>query len=339
MNCLRVQIIQAIDAAVSSGARMFKACEAIHLDERRLRRWRKSGGDGRKGGYRAQGQRLSDLEKDAIIEVFAQPGMDELPIKAAHATLMDQGVYMGSPSTLARVLGERKVRNPRTGRVKNRKRPELAATGPGQVWCWDITWLDAKVKGTYYYLYMVIDMFSRKVVAWNVYAKEDGALARAMFAEALEVEGIPAGQVTVHSDNGKPMKSVTLRSLFEKLSVAASYGRPHTSNDNAYAESLFATLKGRISFPAYFASIESAHAFCIEFFTWYNCFHMHSSLDFVTPQTVHNGNHVDVFEKRNRLLEVNKQCHPARHGGRQRVFGIPKEVRLKHRIAIAEVCS
>ncbi len=195
-------------------------------------------------------------------------------------------------------------------------------------------WLDAPLKGTYYYLYMAIDMFSRKVVAWEVYAKEDGTLAREMFAEAMNAEGILPGTLLVHADNGKPMRSRKLRELFDVLQVTASYGRPHTSNDNAYAESLFATFKGRISFPEYFASVQSARDFCMEFLTWYNGFHLHSSLDFVTPQNVHDGLHLEIFSARNLLLEINRTNHPSRHGGRAKVFGIPSEVRLKHRTAM-----
>jgi putative transposase len=331
VTAVRQQIILAVDIAVESGARLFKACEAIHLDQRRLRRWRNVNGDGRKGGYRAGNQRISETEKDAIVHEFAQPWMADLPIKVAHATLMDKGIYLASPSTFVRVLRERNIRKPRASKATNVKRPLLVATAPGQVWCWDITWLEAPIKGTYFYLYMIIDMYSRKVVGWDVFAKEDGTLARVLFAQALVAEHIPAGQITVHSDNGKPMRSTSLRSLFDMLSVTASYGRPHTSNDNAYAESLFATFKGRVAFPEYFSSIESASAYCLEFFTWYNCFHMHSGLDFVTPQTVHNGLEAKVFEHRNMLMETNRNTHPSRHGGNKRIFGIPSEVRLKHR--------
>lgn len=328
---IRQQIIIAVDVAVESGARLFKACNAIHLDQRRLRRWRKVEGDGRKGGYRAECQRITETEKDAIVYEFAQPGMADLPIKVAHATLMDKGIYLASPSTFVRVLRERHIRKPRTCKVPIAKRPELLATGPGQVWCWDITWLEAPLKGTYFYLYMIIDMYSRKVVGWEVFPKEDGTLARFLFAQALEAEKIPAGQIIVHSDNGKPMRSVSLRGLFDKLGVTASYGRPHTSNDNAFAESLFATLKGRVAFPEYFSSIESAGAYCLEFFTWYNCFHMHSGLDFVTPQAVHEGLQRGIFDQRNILLDSNRNAHPSRHGGKRKLFGIPSEVRLKHR--------
>lgn len=335
VTAVRQQIIIAVDIAVESGARLFMACEAIHLDQRRLRRWRKVEGDGRKGGYRAENQRITEAEKDAIVHEFSQPWMKDLPIKVAHATLMDKGIYLASPSTFVRVLRERDIRTPRTCKASSSKRPELVATAPGQVWCWDITWLEASLKGTYFYLYMIIDLYSRKVVGWEVFAKEDGTLARFLFAQALKAENIPEGQITVHSDNGKPMRSTSLRSLFDMLSVTASYGRPHTSNDNAYAESLFATFKGRVAFPEYFSSLESASAYCLEFFTWYNCFHMHSGLDFVTPQTVHDGLECDIFERRNLLLESNRNTHPSRHGGRRKVFGIPSEVRLKHRISMA----
>lgn len=335
MRGLREQIILAIDVAVSSGARLFKACEAIQLCIRRLRRWRKTEEDGRKGGYRAVNQRLSEPEKDAIVAALLLPGIEDLPVKVAHATLLDQGLCLASPSTFVRVVKERGVRKEkRGGQPRNAKRPDLVATAPGQVWCWDITWLDAPLKGTYFYLYMAIDMFSRKVVAWEVFAKEDGVLARDLFAQALEAEGIPPGQIMIHADNGRPMRSKKLRSLFEDLNVKASYGRPHTSNDNAFAESLFATFKGRVSFPEYFENIQSARAFCLEFFTWYNCFHLHSSLDFVTPQSVHEGSHPEIFANRNMLLEMNRIAHPSRHGGKCKTYGIPAEVRLKHKTSM-----
>lgn len=331
MAGLRVQIVEAIDEAVSAGARLFKACEAIQLCVRRLRRWRKTGEDGRKGGYRALGQKLSEAEKDAIAAALEMPSVKALPVKVAHATLMDQGIYLGSPSTYVRVAIERQVRKARKAPASKPKRPELVATGPGQVWCWDITWLDAPLKGAYFYLYMVMDMFSRKVVAWEVFSKEDGTLARDLIAQALEDEGVPPGQLIIHADNGRPMRSQSLRSLFDLLNVTASYGRPHTSNDNAFSESLFSTFKGRVSFPEYFATLQSAREFCLEFFAWYNSFHLHSRLDYTTPTNVHQGLHKELFVRRNALLEKHRLAHPSRHGGRAKVYGIPAEVRLKHR--------
>lgn len=249
------------------------------------------------------------LTKDAIVTAFEQPALKDLPIKAAHATLLDRGIYLASPSTLARVLKERAVRRIHKAKRKSALRPHLLATRPNQVWCWDI------------------------------YAKEDGTLARNLFAAALRSEGVEPGQITVHSDNGRPMKSISLRTLFEKLCVTASYGRPHTSNDNAYAESLFATLKGRIAFPKYFTSIESADLFCLEFFTWYNCFHLHSGLDYLTPQSVHEGLQTNIFQQRNTLLSSMRKEHPSRFGTRKKVFAIPETVRLKHRTMMDQAAA
>jgi putative transposase len=334
----RVGIVAALDEAIASGARLFMACQAIRLCERRLRRWRKNKVDGRTGGYRALNQKLNESEKDAIIEALNLPGIDKLPIKAAHATLLDQGYCLASPSTFARVIEERKVkRDSGTIKAKKAKRPELVATGPNQVWCWDITWLEAPTKGKYYYLYMIIDMFSRKVVGHEIYAKEDGSLARGLFAQTLAEEGVHPGQIMVHADNGKPMRSKMLQGLFDFLQVKVSHGRPHTSNDNAFAESLFATFKSRVSFPEYFSSMEAAREYCEDFFTWYNNEHLHSSLDFVTPNSVHEGKHIEVYKKRNELLQQSRSSHPSRHGGKRKCYGMATEVRLRHRVQVKKV--
>lgn len=334
----RRAVIALIDEAVASGARQFRACEVIHLDERRLRNWRACESDGRLGGYRSQDQALTEVEKDLIIAAVDTDEMKGLPAKQIHVRLMDRGIYVSSYSTFRRVLIERNMPQvkPDATKKKNKKRPELAATGPNQIWCWDITWLESRTKGKYFYLYMIIDMFSRKVVGWDVAAQENGPLAKALFARALEAEGVSEYQLIVHSDNGKPMRSRTLRALYTLLKVTASYGRPHTSNDNAYAESLFATFKGRVAFPQYFRTIEAARAFCAEFFLWYNEEHRHSGLDYATPSQVHTGAHLEIFDRRNALLEENRLQHPKRHGGQPKIYGLPETVRLKHRVPEAK---
>ncbi len=334
---MRLEIIKALDIAVASGARLMKACEAISLCERRLRRWRKKVDDGRKGGYQGKSQKLTEKEKDQIMEALARPEIENLSIKAACATLMDQGVYYASPASFARVIKERKKGSVRRGHPSLGKAPQLKATAPNQVWCWDITWLNTPHMGTYFYLYMVMDLFSRKVVAWVVYSKEDGNLARDLIAQAMEEEKINPNQLTIHADNGRPMRSVTLRQLFEFMNVRASYSRPHTSNDNAYAESLFNTFKSRISFPEYFKSREDANDFCMEFFTWYNGIHMHSGLDYVAPLAVHEGRHKAIYESRNRLLKLNREMNPTRHSGPQKTFKMEEEVRLNHRTQMTKI--
>jgi transposase InsO family protein len=197
-------------------------------------------------------------------------------------------------------------------------------------------WLESPIVGKYFYLYMIIDLFSRKVVGWGVAAQESGALARKIFAHALEAEGVCADQLIVHADNGKPMRSRTLRKLFELLAVTASHGRPHTSNDNAYAESLFATFKGRVAYPEYFRSLRAAREFCAMFFTWYNTEHLHSGLDYLTPIQVHSGAHRQIHARRNALLAENRRKHPQRHSEKEKVYAIPETVRLKHRVILTE---
>lgn len=333
----RCELIALIDEALAAGARQFRACEVIGLDERRLRRWRLSDGDGRTGGYRATDQALTEAEKDLIVEAMGAEDLCNLPPKQAFHRLMDRGVYLCSYTTFLRVLKERKLvqskrKQTRTGRGK---RPELVATAPNQVWCWDISWLESPVIGKYFFLYMIIDMYSRKVVGWGVAAQESGALARKIFARALEAEGVCANQLIVHADNGKPMRSRTLLSLFELLAVTASFGRPHTSNDNAYAESLFATFKGRVAYPEHFCSLASAREYCAAFFQWYNTEHLHSGLDYVTPIQVHSGAHREVFAQRNAQRKEHRRLHPQRYGGRAKVYAVEETVRLKHRVQLA----
>lgn len=332
MPLLRKEIIQAIDEAVKDGAHQFKACDAIGLCQRRLRRWRKREVDLRKGGYRALRQKLSQEETQAIVVALEAPETANLPIKTLHARHMDTGVCLASASTFRRICAKRNLRPKAVLSKPRAKRPILLAFAPNQVWCWDITWLESKVKGSYFYLYMIIDMYSRKVVGWDVFAKEDSSMARELFARTLVSEGLLAGQVTVHADNGKPMRGKKLRALFERMQIKASYSRPHTSNDNAFAESLFATFKGRASMPEYFGNIESANGYCESFFHWYNHVHLHSSLDFVTPQNVHEGLHLAIYAKRNASLAENRIAHPSRHGGKAKVYAMETEVRLKHRV-------
>ncbi len=181
---------------------------------------------------------------------------------------------------------------------------------------------------------MIIDMYSRKIVGWDVFTREDGHYAKMLFARAFEKEGVKPSQITVHSDNGKPMRSKKLKDLFFLLQVTPSFSRPHTSNDNAYSESLFSTMKGRVAYPEFFASLQAALDYCEKFVKWYNECHLHSGLDYVTPVSVHEGRHEAIYQKRNELLEQDRLLHPKRHGGLKKVYHMQKEVRLRHRVHI-----
>lgn len=291
-----------------------------------------------RGGYKAKTQALTTEEKEAIVEAFSTEELSDQPINKAHAMLMDQGVYIASISSCERILRQVRSAQKVTNNTVKRIKPELVATAPNQVWCWDITWLPSEIAGKYYYLYLVIDMFSRFIVAWAIYTKEDGMLARNLFADAI-AEHCPenSDSLLVHADNGRPMVSSNLKTLFEHLKVQSSHSRPHTSNDNAYAESIFATMKGRVLYPEYFASIDAANEFVSKFVEWYNYSHLHSGLDMTTPCSVHYGFHEEVMDNRNQLLEAHRAMNPSRYGSRKKVFKVPEKVNLKHRVTLKKV--
>lgn len=312
----------------------------INLCKRRYNRWCKSIKDNR-GGYRNNPtQKLSDKETSKIIQLFTMKEYCNLPINIAHAKLMDEGIYIASVSSCERVMKRynQSINKPIERSVTKRNKPHYFATSPNQVWCWDITWLHSEVTGKYYYLYLVIDIYSRYIVGWSVHTKEDGKLAQMLFAETIQNHS-PDQNVSllVHADNGKPMRSKDLKSLFEKLNVMSSHSRPHTSNDNAFAESVFATMKGRVIHPEFFNSIESVELFVSEFVDWYNNEHLHSGLDLLSPSAVHFGYHDAILKNRNKLLDEARIKNPERFGGKKKVFGIESVVRLKHKVLLKKV--
>ena len=336
---LRMEVLSSIDIAVGSGARISKACEAINLCERRLRRWRKTSSDNRNGGYRATSQKLTPVEEMAIVENFSTPELKNLPVRVAHATLMDRNIYIASPASCIRVLNRIKPETDKINQPKiKRVRPELKATGPYQVWSWDVTWLPSLIRGKYFYLYLILDMYSRFIIDWTIETTEDAVFARHLFSNAFIDHEINKNTIlTVHADNGQMMRSKVLKELFNDLSVKASHSRPHTSNDNAFSESVFSTYKNRVLFPEKFTSIEDAKKFTEQFVEWYNFEHKHSELDYLSPYEVHDNMHVDVLRKRNDLLKRNREMNPSRHGHIQKTYSIPEVVELKHRVDLKKI--
>jgi putative transposase len=199
------------------------------------------------------------------------------------------------------------------------RKPELLATAPNQVWSWDITKLRAVEKWTYFYLYVILDIFSRYVVGWMVAHGESTELAKRLIAETCEKQGIARGQLVIHSDRGTSMASKGVAQLLADLGVTKSHSRPHVSDDNPYSESQFKTLKYRADFPERFGGIEDACGFCRHFFAWYNCEHRHSGIGLMTPHAMHHGEAAAIHERRRRVLEVAYRTHPERF-----VRGVPK---------------
>jgi len=257
---------------------------------------------------------LAEDERVAVLNVLHSPRFCDVSPAETYATLLDEGTYLASERTMYRLLattgesGER--RNQRVRPVY--ARPELLATAPNRVWSWDITKLRGPAKWTYFYLYVLLDIYSRYVVGWMVAYRERAALAERLIAESAAKQGIAAGQLTLHADRGSSMTSTPVAFLLADLGITKTHSRPHVSNDNPYSEAHFKTLKYRPDFPDHFDSIEHARAFCQQFFPWYNVEHRHSSLGLLTPEVVHYGQDEVVRAARRQVLVAAYAAHPER---------------------------
>jgi putative transposase len=238
--------------------------------------------------------------------------VDHAP-REIYATLLDEGHYLCSPRTMYRLLAAaHEVRERRNQLRHVAPRPELLATRPNEVWSWDITKLLGPAKWTYYYLYVILDIFSRYVVGWMVAHAEGAGLAERLIAAACETQGIGPGQLTVHADRGSSMTSKAVALLLADLGITRTHSRPHVSNDNPFSEAQFKTLKTRPEFPERFTGAEAARAFCHPFFTWYNTEHRHGGIGWLTPAMVHYGQGELVRTARRQVLTTAYAAHPER---------------------------
>lgn len=254
--------------------------------------------------------------------------VDQAPA-AVYYTLLDEGVRHCSVRTMYRILesqGEvRERRNQLTHPTY--KKPELLATGPNQVWSWDITKLLGPAKWTYHYLYVLLDIYSRYVVGWMLADRESGDLAKLLIAESCDKQGIQAGQLTIHSDRGPAMQAKGLAQLLADMGITKTNSRPHVSNDNPFSESQFKTMKYRPQFPRRFGSKSEGLDFCRAFVSWYNQEHRHSALAYLTPETVHNGRAGEVLSSRQALMMEAYAANPSRFiGGPPQVLQLPEAV-------------
>lgn len=260
------------------------------------------------------GRALVSQERQQVLDVLhSEEFMDKAP-QEVYAALLDQGRYLCSIRTMYRLLeASQEVRERRDQlRHPSYAKPELLATAPNQVWSWDITKLLGPVKWAYFYLYVILDIFSRYVVGWMVASRETAVLAHKLIQETMEKQNIQPGQLTIHADRGPSMKSKPVALLLSDLGVTQTHSRPHISDDNPFSEAHFKTLKYRPDFPERFGSLEGARAFCQEFFTWYNTDHHHSGIGLMTPQVVHYGLAQEVFRAREKVLLAAYENHPER---------------------------
>lgn len=267
----------------------------------------------------APANKLSDEEIGLVLDVQRSPRFVDLSPAQVFHVLLDEGTYLASVSSFYRVLraqGEVRERR-RQATHPPRVRPELVARAPNVVWSWDITKLKGPRRGEYYDLYVVLDIFSRYVVAWCVSPAESGELAKELIADAVSRQGVPPGQLTVHADRGSSMTSDPVAELLAFLGIGRTHSRPHVSNDNPYSEAQFKTLKYCPAFPERFGSIEDARAFCEAFFSYYCHEHRHSGIGYHTPASVHYGTAIEVRAKRAETLGAAYAANPARYRHRR----------------------
>jgi putative transposase len=314
---LRSETLEQVAECVASGASQEAACEVACITPRTLQRWRLLPvlEDRRRGPVSSPKNSLTDEEKAKIIAISGRPEFRDKSPHQIVPSLADRGEYVASESSFYRVLkaGEMLVHRGKD-RPKTMHRPkELEATAPNQLYSWDITYLLSSLRGQYFYLYMFLDIFSRKIVGWRVHDRESADLSSLLLTEICESEGVDKEQLALHADNGGPMKGATMLVTMQKLGVMPSFSRPSVSDDNPFSESLFKTLKYCPLFPTKpFESIEEATKWVESFVAWYNGEHLHSGIKFVTPNSRHEGADIAILEKRSIVYKEAKLKNPSR---------------------------
>ena len=335
----RRKALEILDAGMAAGARACKLAELLGVGLTTLQRWRRQfAGDGdgldrRKGSPRQVSHRLTEEERQRILLTCNQPEFASLPPGQIVPILADRGLYIGSERSFYRVLhahGQAHRRGRARPPQEPRPVPRLRADGPNQVWSWDITYLPTSVRGVWLYLYLVIDVWSRKIVAWEVAEREDAQIAADLVSRACLRERISRRRpqpLILHADNGNAMRAATLESRLEELGVLRSFSRPRVSNDNPFSESLFRTVKYRPDYPRRpFCSQEEACGWVMAFVDWYNHRHRHSGIRFVTPAQRHCGQAITIARQRAAVYERARQQHPRRWSRSTRCWSQPEEV-------------
>jgi putative transposase len=303
------------------------------LDVKTYKRWEKDTEDKRKGPLKSPANKLSQEEVEEVVRVSTLKKYMDLPPSQIVPLLADEGIYLASESTFYKILKERRLLEHRgKSKPQTHHRPEpLVATGPNQIYSWDITFLKSSVSGKFYYLYMFMDIYSRKIVGQRVYDCESMEHSSSLVEEICLREKILKEQLILHSDNGGAMKGATMLATLQKLGVVPSFSRPRVSDDNPFSESLFKTMKYCPAYPSKpFNSIEEAQEWVNEFVDWYNNEHLHSGINFVTPSSRHEGRDGEILEKRKQVYEEAKKKNPNRWARETRNWKKIEKVHLNH---------
>jgi putative transposase len=302
------------------------ACDALVVSRASYYRWQNQGEDSEKGYIRPLSPlALSPYEQQQVLDTLHDERFVDKAPQEVYAALLDGGSYLCSVRTMYRILEAHKEIKERRNQLRHPvyTKPELLAEGPNQVWSWDITKLKGPAKWTYYYLYVILDIFSRYVVGWMVASRELGTLAKKLIEQSCEKQGIQSSQLSIHSDRGPSMTSKPVAFLLADLGITKSLSRPYVSNDNPYSEAQFKTLKYRPEFPERFGCSADSRSFCQNFFGWYNTEHYHSGIGFLTPEDVHYGRAEQIIKERQTILNDAFAKHPERFKGK-----VPKPTAL-----------
>lgn len=317
---------QLIEEAVTAGARRAKACAELQISDRTLRCWTQGGQvlpDQRPLVQRPEPRnKLSAAERAAVLQACNSKEFTSLPPSQIVPKLADQGRYLASESSFYRILradGQQHHRGRAKPPVRRKPPTSYQARAPREVWIWDITWMPGPVAGMFFYLYLIVDIFSRKIVGWEVHERESADLAATLIRQTVLAEGCLMRPLVLHADNGSPMKGSTMKVTMEKLGITASYSRPRVSNDNPFSEALFRTCKYRPNWPAKgFATKADAQTWVKSFTRWYNDEHLHSAIRFVTPNERHAGHDCAALESRASLYANARAKKPERWSGKTR---------------------
>ena len=325
---------------------MEAACSVLGVSARTLQRWqRQTRGDARRGPKTAPAHQLSDLEKDQIVQLVNQPLYRNLSPEQAVAKLGSEGIYVCSERSLRRILKARRLdqyrQRSKPARGHNRPRQHVACE-PLRVLSWDITYMrSSTVRGDFFYLYLFLDIWSRRIVGAEVHVTQQSELAAGLLRSICRENGIDTGELVVHADNGAPMKGSTMLATMQSLGITPSFSRPNVSDDNAFAESLFRHLKYAPAYPRHgFATVEDARAWVNRFVDWYNREHLHSAIGLVTPDDRHHGRDVAILAKRRETYAIAQERHPRRWTGHPRLWSRPATVTLNpERLALTAAAS
>jgi putative transposase len=331
----RVRVLEVVAEAVSDGSRQSKACEVVGVDERTLQRWHlpQTMQDGRHGPLTVPANKLTAAERSAVLSIAASADFCNKSPHQIVPALADRGDYLASESSFYRLMKEADMLTHRgSTNPKKKHRPKaLEAVNPNELYSWDITYLLSRIRGQYFYLYMFLDIFSRKIVGWRVHDRESADFSSALLTEICVRENIDKNQLSLHADNGGPMKGATMLVTMQRLGIMPSFSRPSVSDDNPFSESLFKTVKHCPFYPTKpFESIDEATAWVESFVVWYNTEHLHSAIRFVTPNSRHSGSDVEILEKRINVYENAKIKNPSRWSKSTRNWTRVASVKLNH---------